>query len=356
MINSTAPTIARDYIQNHFLNKKLHYIVEAAAWSIKCDGLAITGALTKNKILPSRITTTPLGVRNSLLHFGSFGTFFFRNKPHHIHPSNRGIWTIFHILQQLEQYSRISDMHQRFSIIHTSSNLTKQVLLQLGVPAGKIKVIPIGVHQHLFRPARDQQKQQIRRQLKIPADSIVIGSFQKDGQGWQQGLEPKLEKGPDIFIESVKLLAQSFPVFVLLVGPARGYVEQKLKANKIPYRSMGYLHNLQAVSRYYKALNIYLITSRVEGGPKAILESWSARVPVVSTKVGMVPDIATHNENALLVDIEDSHMIAEHAARLISETEFRQNIIERGAETVGKYDWLKIAKRYNNELYQPLLR
>ena len=45
------------------------------------------------------------------------------------------------------------------------------------------------------------------------------------GVGWGDGLEPKLIKGPDVLLQTVALLRQRIPeLFVLLSGPARGYV------------------------------------------------------------------------------------------------------------------------------------
>ena len=37
-----------------------------------------------------------------------------------------------------------------------------------------------------------------------------------------KGLEPKLIKGPDIFVETVSLLSKDFDLVVFLTGPARG--------------------------------------------------------------------------------------------------------------------------------------
>ena len=54
----------------------------------------------------------------------------------------------------------------------------------------------------------------IKHNLGIPEDYLVIGSFQKDGEGWGEGLKPKLIKGPDIFIETIKLIKQKRSKFL----------------------------------------------------------------------------------------------------------------------------------------------
>ena len=39
-----------------------------------------------------------------------------------------------------------------------------------------------------------------RTRLGLPGSAFVVGSFQKDGVGWGEGLEPKLIKGPDVLL------------------------------------------------------------------------------------------------------------------------------------------------------------
>ena len=64
----------------------------------------------------------------------------------------------------------------------------------------------------------------------------MICSFQKDGIGWGEGLEPKLIKGPDIFVETMRnLKAAGLPVVAMLTGPARGYVKLMLDKYNVPF-------------------------------------------------------------------------------------------------------------------------
>ena len=47
-----------------------------------------------------------------------------------------------------------------------------------------------------------------------------------------------------------------------------------------------YVESREELAKCYHALDIYLVTSREEGGPMALMESMSSHVPVVSTRVG----------------------------------------------------------------------
>ena len=71
---------------------------------------------------------------------------------------------------------------------------------------------------------------------------------------------------------------------------SRGYVKEELKKNNIPFFH-SFVSNSAELVPLYQALDIYLITSREEGGPMGLIESMSCGVPVVTTKVGMAEDL-----------------------------------------------------------------
>ena len=45
------------------------------------------------------------------------------------------------------------------------------------------------------------------------------------------------------------------------------------------------------LNELYNVLDLYLVTSRIEGGPQAILECAHTRTPILSTDVGVAPEI-----------------------------------------------------------------
>ena len=130
-------------------------------------------------------------------------------------------------------------------------------------------VIPLGVDLQLFQPITPAERTQRRQSLDIPEGKVVIGSFQKDGVGWAEGLEPKLIKGPDLFCDTCIQVNERHPVHALLTGPARGYVKQRLEAAGISYTHVN-LEDFTQVAWYYPLVDICLISSRAEGGPKAL--------------------------------------------------------------------------------------
>jgi glycosyltransferase involved in cell wall biosynthesis len=91
---------------------------------------------------------------------------------------------------------------------------------------------------------------------------------------------------------------------MLLTGRARGYVRGELDRLGIPYVH----HELASrndIARAYHALDVYVVTARQEGGPKAMLEAMATGVPLVTTRVGQVSDVVIHGDNGLIVDVDD---------------------------------------------------
>ena len=128
------------------------------------------------------------------------------------------------------------DSSNKLSKIITASSIVENRLLNWGIEKQKIIRIPIGVDTNNFHPPTRKQKIAARGKFKIPRDSIVIGSFQKDGVGWGEGLKPKLIKGPDVFLDSLNVLKkEGLPVMAFLTGPARGYVKRGLDKMQIPW-------------------------------------------------------------------------------------------------------------------------
>lgn len=327
----------------------LAYIVETYDWSIKHDGKSITQALNQQGLLKARITYCPCLLKNQIIHFGSVNTFFTKHGWNRPHSSNRVILTWFHILEGDPRVKQLAEVQGELHAIHTSCESTKRKLIEGGVDEHKIVVIPLGVDTTAFTPATPEQKRVVRERLGISSDRFVIGSFQKDGVGWGEGLEPKLIKGPDILVETLAKLKAHNPL-VLLTGPSRGYVKQRLDELGIGYIHT-YLKNIDELLSMYHALDLYLITSRLEGGPKSLLEAWASGVPVVSTRVGMVPDIARDNETVLLADIEDVNTLAYNVQRLHGDPALTEQLTTQALGEVTRYSWDNMARCYHESLY-----
>lgn len=213
-------------------------------------------------------------------------------------------------------YRTVSARHEQLERVQVSNRAMEELVLGTGIAPEKVFRIPIGVDTARFRLRDAATRAEARRELGLPDSAFVVGSFQKDGVGWAEGLEPKLIKGPDVLLDVAARLAREVPELVLLLtGPARGFVAAGLERRGIPYRR-ALLPDLDAVARAYRAVDLSLVTSRDEGGPKAVLESMATGVPLVTTRVGQASDLVRNGENGWLCEIDDAEALAAAAARV----------------------------------------
>ncbi len=146
---------------------------------------------------------------------------------------------------------------------------------------------------HDFWCAYDKSK--AREELGLEQDRFYVGSFQRDTEGHDTRL-PKLEKGPDIFCDYVERLKEQYgnKLCVLLNGYRRQYVIRELKKRDIDF-VYNELPSLDIVRKMYAACDLYVVGSRFEGGPQAILECAAMKVPIISNDVGVARDILSSN-------------------------------------------------------------
>jgi glycosyltransferase involved in cell wall biosynthesis len=171
-------------------------------------------------------------------------------------------------------YEAVRTRHEELDRIQVPSQAMEELVLEAGVPVEKVFRIPIGIDLDRFTLRTPEQRADARSRLGLPEEAFVAGSFQKDGVGWEDGLEPKLIKGPDVLLAAAERLRRRVPeLWLLLTGPARGYVKQGLDRLGIPYRHV-LLRGEDNVARAFRALDLCLVTSRDEGGPKAVLGRW----------------------------------------------------------------------------------
>ncbi len=317
---------------NTFQSYEVLFLSEKADWSIYQDGLNLQKYLRRRGVR-LRIAHTLTGARGRIVHFGSISTFV----SHESHPAlhrNRLLASWFHVNDEATVSSIVASLLAHKVRVHTSCQITKVRLLEAGLPEAKICVLPVAIDLETFSPIQES-KEVLKSELDLPKNKIVIGSFQKDGNGWGEGTEPKLVKGPDLFCDTLKLLGDPGRFHVLLTGPSRGYVKGRLKELGISF-SHHYLKRPGDLRRYYACLDFYLMTSRAEGGPKALSECWAMNVPLIATPVGMVPDWSTDGVDTLVAKAIRAPELKAEVDRYLSDPSFGPRLAAAGQEKVQR--------------------
>jgi glycosyltransferase involved in cell wall biosynthesis len=215
-----------------------------------------------------------------------------------------------------ECFASLRTRPERLARVQVTHAEMHELVLSAGVPPERVLLIPLGIDLEHFSLATADDKMRARAALGLPASAFVVGSFQKDGVGWAEGLEPKLVKGPDVLVAALERLRGEAPeLHVLLTGPARGYVRRELERLGIPHRHV-YPTTRDELARAYHALDVYLVSSRQEGGPKAVLEAMATGVPLVTTRVGQAQELVEHGRNGWIADVEDDAALAAWSAHV----------------------------------------
>jgi glycosyltransferase involved in cell wall biosynthesis len=238
---------------------------------------------------------------------------------------------------------RAPDRFDRIQVTHAEMH---ELVVSAGVDPARVFRIPIGIDLEHFPLRDDGFRAGARQELDLPATAFVVGSFQKDGVGWGDGLEPKLVKGPDVLVAALARLRDRVPeLYVLLTGLARGYVRAELERLAIPYRHV-VAASRRELAQAYHALDVYLVTSRQEGGPKGVLESMATGVPLVTTRVGQAQELVEHERNGLLVDVEDTEALVASVARLREESALAAALRDPGRATAEAHAYERLDERW----------
>ncbi len=92
-------------------------------------------------------------------------------------------------------------------------------------------------------------------------------------------------------------------------------------------------------AREGNAADIFLNTNRIDNMPVAIIEAWAMGLPVVSTKVGGIPDLVANGRTGLLVPSEDDEAMAGCVKRLLQDQVLCQTLSVNGRRNAEQCSW-----------------
>lgn len=78
--------------------------------------------------------------------------------------------------------------------------------------------------------------------------------------------------------------------------------------------------------KVFKEATIFCLPSYAEGFPMAVLDAWSYGLPVITTPVGGISDIAIDGHNLLLFMPGNTHQLAKQMKEMIENIELRNSI------------------------------
>jgi glycosyltransferase involved in cell wall biosynthesis len=99
----------------------------------------------------------------------------------------------------------------------------------------------------------------------------------------------------------------------------------------------------------YSDLDVVALTSRNEGSPVSLIEALASARPVISTRVGGVPDVVVDTVTGLTVPSGDATAVAEGMLRLLRDRELANRLAAAGRRHVyPRYDSSRLVDDVRN--------
>ncbi|MDR1603258.1 MAG: glycosyltransferase [Gracilibacteraceae bacterium] len=216
-------------------------------------------------------------------------------------------------------------------LITVSRSLYESTLPRLQKPL-PLTVIYNGIPTFDFSAAADLRRR-YRALWGIADDAIVLGSIGR--------LHPV--KAQSTLIEAARPLHGAGKKIHLLIigdGPLRQKLREELESSGLSYTLPGYLPDAWQT---LPAMDLFGLPSHKEGMGLVLLEAAQARVPIVATRTGGIPELFPRQE-ALLVPPGDGLSFAAACSALLDDPELSRRLTQKAAERAKNFTLEKMAE------------
>ncbi|MES9522728.1 glycosyltransferase family 4 protein [Streptomyces capoamus] len=170
----------------------------------------------------------------------------------------------------------------------------------------------------------DRMRSKIRAELGATGRPLLIAVGSLDRH-----------RGYDVLLDAARTWRGLDPAPLVVVageGPLRPVLQRRIEDEELPVRLIGHRED---VAELLAAADLALLTSRWESRSVLAQEALHARVPLVATRVGGVPDLV--GDAAALVPYRDPHALADTVVTLLADPERCALLRERGARQAATW-------------------
>lgn len=189
---------------------------------------------------------------------------------------------------------------------------------QMGFREDQMVTIPNPAPRTLELDVPAERVAELRTAYRLPENVPVIGTLTRLFEA----------KGLEYLVDAVPSVLESCPEACVLIvgdGPLRADLERRTHQLGLAecIRFLGFQHDVAAHLRLF---TVMVMPSLEEGMPLAALESVSAGVPVVATRVGGLPDVVLEGETGLLVEPADAEDLARALVRVLGDSQLQESL------------------------------
>ncbi|HUE99900.1 MAG TPA: glycosyltransferase [Anaerolineales bacterium] len=216
--------------------------------------------------------------------------------------------------------------NQSLDLYITVSEKDRQMLLSSGIAEDAIELIYNTIDLEIS--SIPGNKDVLKKQFDLPPQSIVCTGIGR--------LVP--QKGFDILIEAFQKIASQVPeLFCLIIGEGEDKEElsKQIRAAGLAgrVRLVGY-YDRQNVLSILKSSDIFVMPSRYEGTPIALLEAAALARPILASGAGGIPELVTHEQHAFLVPLCDPAALAQGFVRLALDRDYAQMLGQNAQQRI----------------------
>jgi glycosyltransferase involved in cell wall biosynthesis len=222
-------------------------------------------------------------------------------------------------------------------VLTISESSKKDIIEYLEVEPKKIYVTPLASRYHL-----DYLSEEIVEKLERQAKY----DFSKPYLLFVSTIEPR--KNINNIIKAFNLLKQKYKIehHLILIGKKGWNYEPIFMAiDTSPWKHE--IHHLdylpdKLVALFYSKADVFVYPSHYEGFGLPVLEAMTLGAPVVTANTSSLPEVT--GDAAILIDPNDFIQLAEAILKIISDSQFRQELINKGQARAKLFSWERTAK------------
>jgi glycosyltransferase involved in cell wall biosynthesis len=271
-----------------------------------------------------------------------------RLAPVLVHTEHSNQFRLYQTLREKFRYRSMLTIAGRRAdrIFGVSEDATQAIKRSHIIARSRLFTVPNGID--LSRFLGINRSDSLRQKLGIPPGDLVIGNVGRLNE----------IKRPDILIEVFAKIRSEFSnTHLLLVGDGPLMPGLRKRASDLGIAEGVHFTGFQQDPEpYLRVMDVFVLTSRMEGTPLAILEAGASGIPVIASRVGGLEEMSNRGRSMLLYDFNDLSALHSGLRRLISDSEFRHQLGEAGRKHVlAAYSSRRMVLDYESH-YNDLIR
>ena len=202
----------------------------------------------------------------------------------------------------------------------------RDVLVEDGIPEERIEVVHSGVTPH---PPAQTDRTSIRAELGLTDETPVVGHV----------AHLACHKGQIHLIRAFAQIRESHPdAHLVIVGEGEERPALEAEIETLDLGSRVHLVGFQSdVAAWLQSFDMFVMPSEQEGLCTSLLDALTAKLPVIGSKVGGIPEIIEHEVTGLLTPVGDAEAIAGAIGRYLSDRSYATELAAAGTEKVANH-------------------